>query len=110
VSNTLLNSPVLARIPVAVDYGYLQSWEATNDRFSEVKDFQVRYLMIRVLDDQGFDLDFQGSQFSLSVYIQSFPRPLKDLTQFYQDPRVTEQHGSTTFPEGNSQDLPAQGQ
>jgi hypothetical protein len=97
VTNNQQSSPVLARIPITADFGDLQQFEASTPLYARVKDYQLRVLMVRVLDEEGYDVDWQGTSWSMTLYVQSTPQPYRALEQYYVAEKGKEAAGSNAI-------------
>jgi hypothetical protein len=94
VTNSQMSSSVLARIPIVSDFGMLQQYEAGTPLYARVFDHQLRHLAIRIQDDDNCDVDFQGSKWSLTLYVESVEKRHADLQEIYGSQETKQQEGS----------------
>jgi hypothetical protein len=74
---------VLCRVPLIVPFGDSQVYGGESNVFSTIKDNQITELSIRIRDDQGRPVDFQGTRWVMSLYLEALPQSYNDLQSNY---------------------------
>ena len=69
VYDTHITSDVLARVPVEVGFGELQTWTSSLS-YSTIKDVALSHICIRLTDDSGDPIEFIGElAWCLSLHV-----------------------------------------
>lgn len=75
---------ILCRVPCVSPYGSLVVYGGESTIFSTIKTHYLSFLTIRIRDDKGNPVNFNGIPWSMSLYFQAEPNLLyEDLTANY---------------------------
>jgi len=68
--NGLDTSNIIARVPINNAYGFNINYEPNNLLFMQAQNITITTLTVRIYDDYGFYVNFQGSPWQMDLYIQ----------------------------------------
>lgn len=66
-------SNVLAKIPVKVDKREILHYEKTNEHFNRVDEFQISFLILKLVDENGNLLDLNSHNWNCTIKINIYP-------------------------------------